>query len=154
MRLLAPALLAAGAIAGCGGGSGGGDAAGPRATIERYFAAVGAGKPDAACAELNERSRERLAEFAKPLGAQAEGCSATMRVVLSSRYGQRLAKLGRPVIDDIKTTGDRATATVDGVDQPLVLTRDAGTWRIEFTPDVEADKLPGGAEAPTDSDSG
>lgn len=139
----AGAMLAAGALtAGCG--SSAANDAGPRATIARYFAAVAAQKPDAACAELNERSRERLAEFAKPLGAQVADCPATMHVVLASRYGQQLAKLGHPVIDQIRTSGDRATATVDGVDQPLALTREAGTWRIEFTPSVEADKLPGG----------
>jgi hypothetical protein len=143
-RATAVALAAAAvAAAGCGSGGGSTDSA-QRATLQRYFAALAAKHPDAACAELTERSRERLAEFAKPLKAGGNGCPATMNAVLASRYGQQLARLGHPVIDQVKTSGDHATADVDGVDKPLALSREGGTWRIEFTPSVEADKLPGG----------
>lgn len=138
------AVLGAAALAGCGSSGNGGDDAAPRATLQRYFGAVAAQKPKDACAELTEASRERLAEFAKPLHAGGEGCEATMRVVLASRYGQRLTRLAHPVISKLAVDGQHATASVDGVDTPVKLTREEADWRIEFTPSVEADKLPGG----------
>ncbi len=139
-------------LAGCGG-SGGGDSGGApaRATVQRYFAAVAAGRSAAACAELNPRSRERLAEFAKPLHATGDGCTATMRVVLGTSYGKQLARLAHPRITSLSVHGSRATAAVDGVDRPLELTQTRGSWQIEFTPSVEADKLPGG---PKDGNTG
>jgi len=136
------AVAAAAALTGCGSGGGRDDAA-PRATLQRYFGAVAAQRPQAACAELTAASRERLAEFAKPLRAGGEGCEATMRVVLASRYGRRLARLAHPVIHTLAVTGRHATARVDGIDTPVELTRENADWRIEFTPSVEADKLPG-----------
>lgn len=142
------------ALTGCGSGGGGQDDAAPRATLQRYFGAVAAQKPQAACAELTEASRERLAEFAKPLRAGGEGCEATMRVVLASRYGQRLARLAHPVIKTLAVQGGHATARVDGVDTPVALTREHADWRIEFTPSVEADKLPGGPKDDGGKDDG
>lgn len=152
MRTRGALALLAGAtvLAGCGGG--GADKGAPaRATLQRYFAAVAAGRPQAACSELTERSQERLAEFAKPLHSGADSCAATMRVVLGTSYGRRLGRLAHPRITRLTVHGASAVAAVDGVDRPLELRHEGATWRIDFTPSVEADKLPGG---PKDSGGG
>lgn len=153
MRLPAAAtLLGAAALAGCGGSSGSSSGAGPRTTVQRYFAAVAAGRSQAACAELTAKSQQRLAEFAKPLHSSGEGCSAAMGVVLGTAYGRRLSRLAHPHITSLAVHGSTATAAVDGVDTPLQLTREHSAWHIDFTPSVEADKLPGGgSDKGTDS---
>lgn len=146
MRLAVPAaaLACAAAVSGCGGGSKPSGAAGARATVQRYFAAVAGQRPDAACAQLTDKSRERLAEFARPLQAGGGGCAATMRAVLSSAYGKRLARFAHPKITALSVSGTKASASVDGVAKPLSLVSEGGAWHIDFVPSVEADKLPGG----------
>lgn len=141
-RAAACAATAVAALAGCSGGDDSSES--PRATVERYFAAVGDGRADRACAELSERSRERIAEFAKPLRADGEGCAAVMRVVLTSRFGANLRRLSDARIERLDVKGSSASVHVDGVGRPVELVRENGTWRIEFTPSVEADRLPGG----------
>lgn len=143
MRLpAAAALLGAAVLAGCGGSSGSSSGAGPRTTVERYFAAVATGRSQAACDELTEQSRQRLADFAKPLHSSGTGCSAAMGVVLGTAYGHRLSRLAHARITSLAVHGSTATAAVDGVDKPLQLVRENSAWRIDFTPSVEADKLP------------
>jgi hypothetical protein len=135
-------LLGAVLTAGCGGGSSG-DAAAARATVQRYFAAVGAGRSQAACAELSDQSQQLLAEFARPLHAAGDSCSAAMRAVLTTSYGRQLVRLAHARILRLDMHGDSATAAVDGVDRPLQLARHGDAWRIDFSPSVEADRLPG-----------
>jgi hypothetical protein len=135
-RALAAALLGAAAVSGCGSGSG--DQSGAvRATVQRYFAAVAAQQPGAACAQLSEESRQRLADVATRVHAVGAGCEATMRTVLASTYGRRLARLEHPQILKLSIDGDKATASVDGVDRPLALVHRGEGWRIDFVPSVE-----------------
>jgi hypothetical protein len=146
------ALTGAALLAGCGGGGTAHDRSLPiRATLQHYFAAVAAQQPAAACRQLSEKSQERLGEFAKPLHAGGEGCEATMRTVLATPYGKQLARLAHAKVLRLAVHGNSATAAVDGVDRPLSLIRGGDGWRIDFTPSVEADKLPGG---PKDADNG
>jgi hypothetical protein len=139
-RALAAAVLA-GLLAGCGGASD--SAGGPRGTLARYFAAVAGARPSAACAELTRASQARLAQLAPALGQAGGGCPAAMKAVFTSPYGHRLAALRHPRISSLDVHGNRATAHVDGVDGQLEMQRSAGRWGIDFTPNVEADKLPG-----------
>jgi len=133
VRSSAAALLGAAALAGCGG-SASSSASGARATVQRYFAAIARGRADTACAELTEQSRQRLAELAKTLHAKGAGCPAVMHVVLTSVYGKRLGQFARPRITALRVSGGKATASVDGVDHPLRLIDEDGTWRIDFAP--------------------
>jgi hypothetical protein len=135
------AVALAGATAGCGGASDSGG--GPRGTLERYFAAVATARPDAACAELTRASQARLAQLAPALGQAGGDCPAAMKAVFASPYGHRLAALRHPKITRLDVHGNRATAHVDGVDGPLALQRNAGRWRIEFTPSVDPDQVGG-----------
>ena len=130
---VAAALVGAVALAGCGGSSSHSEA-GPRATVQRYFAAVAAGQPRAACAELTEQSRQRLAERAQAVHARGNDCAAVMRVVFTSVYGSRLARLAHPRITALRVSGGKASASVEGVDAPLQLVDQDGTWRIDFAP--------------------
>jgi hypothetical protein len=149
-RALAAALaVAAATAAGCGdGGSakGGDDAA--RATVTRYFAALGQGRSDAACRELSEPSQEKLAEYGSDvLRLERRSCPATMQRLLSSPAGPRLRALGRDA--RITSTGHEAgkvAVRVAGVAKPIEVRSADGSWRIESTPSVEPDKLPGGRE--------
>jgi hypothetical protein len=129
----AAALLGAAALAGCGGSSPS-SRSGPRATVQRYFAAVSAKRAEAACSELTEQSRQRLAELAQTLHARGNDCPAVMRVVLTSAYGTRLGRFAKPKITALRVTGTTATASVDGLDSPLKLIDQDGTWRIDFAP--------------------
>jgi hypothetical protein len=140
---LGAALFGAVVITGCGGSSppSGPDAA--RAAVKRYFEAVAAQQPQAACAQLTTDSQQRLAEFAKPLRAGDDTCTSTMRAVLSTTYGKALGRLAGARILNVAIHGKTAVAAVDGVDKPLQLSLGSAGWRIEFTPSVEADKLPG-----------
>jgi hypothetical protein len=136
-------LAAAGVLlGGCGGGD---DEAAVRTTVQRYFAAVAARDGGAACNQLTESSRERVGEFAEPLGQDARaGCPGTMRAVFGSSAFPRLQTLRDPRFERVRVDDGHATVRVRDVGSPLRLERRDGGWRIEFTPAVEADRLPGG----------
>jgi hypothetical protein len=143
MRALVAGLAAAAVLAGCGGGGANGDAA-ARATVTRYFTALGQGRASAACHELTEPSQEKLAEFgADALALDARSCAATMQRLLDSPAGPRLRALGRHVrITGSEREGGKIAVRVAGVAKPIeVRSADSG-WRIESEPSVEPDKLP------------
>jgi hypothetical protein len=140
--------IAAAAVAGCGGGGskGGDDLA--RATVARYFAALGHGRSDAACRELSEPSQEKLAEFGADVMRLEKGsCPATMQRLLSSPAGPRLRALARHArITSTGHEGGKVAVRVAGVAKAIEVRSADGAWRIESTPSVEPDKLPGGRE--------
>jgi hypothetical protein len=131
--LLATAALAA-AVAGCGS-SGGGAQAGAKATVTRYFAALGGHRSAAACAQLTAESQDKLAEFgADALRLRAHSCSATLDRLFASPAGPRLRGLADAPVTSVKVQGDEATVTVRGVDAPVKVHHDHGAWRIEAAP--------------------
>jgi hypothetical protein len=144
---LAAAAAAFGLAACGGGGRGGKDEHAARATVSRYFAALGAGRGAAACAEMSTPSRERVAEFAGVFRLPSRSCGSVVdRIYRAPQAQPGLQRLGRPAITSVEVTGDRARVTVDGTDRPVELVHSRGAWRIEFTPQVEADRLPGAAK--------
>lgn len=145
-RVLAATLaVAAAAVAGCGGGAANGGDHLARATVARYFSALGQGRSEAACRELSEPSQEKLAEFGSDvLRLQTRSCPATMQRLLSSPAGPRLRALARHA--RITSTGhedSKVAVRVAGVAKPIEVRSADGAWRIESTPSVEPDKLPG-----------
>jgi hypothetical protein len=146
MKALAALLVFAAALAaGCGRGADSGDSA-ARATVTRYFAALGQGRADAACRELSEPSQEKLAEFgADALRLDARSCAATIQRLLDSPAGPRLRALGRHVrITSSERDGGRIAVRVAGVAKPVEVRGADSGWRIESAPSVEPDKLPSG----------
>jgi hypothetical protein len=135
-------VVAAVALAGCGGGGGsssGGDGA-PRATVQRYLAALGRGDAGAACRELSERTRERLAEFGREkLRTQGESCEATLGRALASPAGAALRRMGHLPVAGVSVEGARARVEVSGGGQPVSLVRSEGQWRIDSQPTGETD---------------
>jgi hypothetical protein len=153
--LAATLAIAAAGAGGCGGGNAKSDDGAARATVARYFTALGQGRSDAACRELSESSQEKLAEFAGDvLRLKARSCAATMQRLLSSPAGPRLRALGRHA--RVSVTGhDVGTVVVrvTGVAKTIEVRSADGAWRIESSPSVEPDKLPGGGRE-HDADSG
>ncbi len=144
--LAAAAVLAAVGLAACGGGQDPDVAV--RSTVTRYFAALGKGDPRRACAQLSEPSRERLAEFGYDvLSTGDRTCASAYRRLFESVAAPRLRRLARPRIVRVSRTGDRASVQVDGIGSAVELVKSGDGWRIESAPEVEPDKLPGGAEA-------
>ncbi len=141
------AVAAATAATGCGGGGGAKrDDAAASGTVARYFAALGQGRSDAACRELSEASQEKLAEFGGDvLRLPSRSCAATMQRLLSSPAGPRLRALGRTA--RVAVAGHEAgkvVVRVSGVAKTIEVRSAGGAWRIESSPSVEPDKLPGG----------
>lgn len=143
--LLVTAALAA-AVTGCGSSghtvatrqSGGGDAAAARATVERYFAALGGHDAAAACSQLTAESRKRLSEFGgDALHMRAHSCSRTLKRLFASPAGPRLRTLANARIASVQVTGEGAVVAVRGVDAPVKVVRDQGAWRIESSPTGE-----------------
>lgn len=135
-----PAILAAAAVlaaaAGCGG-TGGGDA---RATVTRYFAALGAARPLAACDELTAESQDKLAEFGTDaLKLHGHSCAATFQALFDSAAGPGLKTLGHARVTRVRHQGDRAEISVRGVARPVEVVRDDGHWRIRSEPLLEKD---------------
>jgi hypothetical protein len=151
MKAPAAALAIGALLAGCGGGANGDAAA--RATVARYFAALGHGRADAACRELSEPTQAKLAEFgAEALALGARSCAATIQRLLDSPAGPRLRALGRHVrITGSEGEGGKVVVRVAGVAKPVEVRSIASRWRIESEPSVEADKLAGAAR---DADAG
>jgi hypothetical protein len=133
--LAATAALAA-ATAGCGGG-GDGDA---RATVTRYFAALGAARPLAACQELTGESQDKLAEFGTDaLKLRGHSCAATFQALFDSAAGPGLKTLGHAQVTRVRHSGDHAEISVRGVARPLEVVLDDGHWRIRSEPLLEKD---------------
>jgi hypothetical protein len=133
--LAATAALAA-AAAGCGG-AGDGDA---RATVTRYFAALGAARPLAACEELTGESQDKLAEFGTDaLKLRGHSCAATFQALFDSAAGPRLKTLGHAPITRVHRAGDHTEISVRGVARPVEVVRDGGHWRIRNEPLLEKD---------------
>jgi hypothetical protein len=153
--LLATAALAA-AVAGCGssGSSGSGNAgatpaksaaqvdrtAGARATVTRYFAALGGHHATAACSQLTPESQDKLSEFGgDALHMKRHSCSRTLKRLFASPAGPRLRTLAHAPIAAAKITGDGVVVSVRGVDTPVKVVKDQGAWRIESSPTGETD---------------
>ena len=134
--LMAAAL--AGAVAGCGS-SGRPHDSGARATVTRYFAALGGHRSDAACAQLTPESQDKLAEFGgDALHLRRPSCSATLKRLFASPAGPRLRTLAHAPIVSVKMEGNAAVVAVRGVDGPVKVVRDGGAWRIESSPTGES----------------
>ena len=137
MRRAAVAALAT-LVAGCGGGES--PEAAARATVQRYLSALGRGDAAAACRELTDQSRQKLAEFGKAqLRLRAGSCEKTIDAALHAPNGPLLRKLGRAKITSVAVDGDRAEASVAGVGQRVQLVRADGAWRIDSSPTGETD---------------
>jgi hypothetical protein len=133
--VVAAAALAA-AAAGCGG-AGDGDA---RATVTRYFAALGAARPLAACQELTAESQDKLAEFGTDaLKLRGHSCAATFQALFDSAAGPGLKTLGHARVTRVRHSGDHAQISVRGVARPVEVVRDGGHWRIRSEPLLEKD---------------
>jgi hypothetical protein len=126
LLMLAVPLLA---VAGCGGGD---DTGKVSAAAQSYVAAFSAHDADATCRAMTESSQERVAEFARE-HMHLRGATCAKAVALLPPAGSG-AKVG-----DVKVDGARATAFVDGFDQPLTLVREHGSWRVQSTPSGETD---------------
>jgi hypothetical protein len=125
------AAAAALAAAGCGG-AGDGDA---RAAVTRYFAALGAARPLAACDELTGESQDKLAEFGTDaLKLRRHSCAATFQALFDSAAGPRLKTLGHAQITRVHRAGDHTEISVRGVARPVEVVRDGGHWRIRSEP--------------------
>jgi hypothetical protein len=134
--ILAAAAALAAAVAGCGG-AGDGDA---RATVTRYFAALGDARPLAACEELTGESQDKLAEFGTDaLKLRGHSCAATFQALFDSAAGPRLKTLGHARITRVSRAGDHTEISVRGVARPVEVVRDAGHWRIRNEPLLEKD---------------
>jgi hypothetical protein len=145
---LVTAALAA-AVTGCGssGGTGNGSPAarparpgeaGARATVTRYFAALGGHHAAAACSQLTAESQDKLSEFGgDALHMRRHSCARTLTRLFASPAGPRLRTLTRPSIVSVKLDGEAATVAVRGVDGPVKVVRDGGAWRIESSPTGE-----------------
>jgi hypothetical protein len=130
------AAAAALAAAGCGG-AGDGDA---RATVTRYFAALGDARPQAACQELTGESQDKLAEFGTDaLKLRGHSCAATFQALFDSAAGPRLKTLANARITRVRPAGDHTEISVRGVARPLEVVRDSGHWRIRSQPLLEKD---------------
>jgi hypothetical protein len=139
---LAAALAACAVAAGCGG-SDGDDAAvdGARATVMRYFDALGGGNAAGACAQLTGPSREKLAEFGSDaLRLKGHSCEATLGALLGSGAAKRLKALRTARITRAERHDEAVRVSVDGVDRPLEVVRAGGGWRIESDPITESDQ--------------
>ena len=138
LTVAAAAALAA-AATGCGGSGGTGDD-GARATVARYFAALGSAQPLGVGRHLTPASQQKLAEFGEEtLKLGSRSCAATMRALFASPAGPRLRTLRNAAITRVERDGDRATISVHGVDRPVTLVRTHGHWRIESEPIGERD---------------
>jgi hypothetical protein len=129
MRRLAILAVPVLAAAGCGGGNATGEIS---AAAQSYVAAFSAHDANATCRAMTESSQERVAEFARE-HMHLRGATCAKAVALLPPAGAG-AKVG-----DVKVDGARATAFVDGFDQPLTLVREHGTWRVQSTPSGETD---------------
>jgi hypothetical protein len=136
--VLAAAAALAAAATGCGGtGDGDGDA---RATVTRYFAALGAGRPPAACQELTGESQDKLAEFGTDaLKLRGHSCAATFQALFESAAGPGLKTLGHARVTRVRREGDHEAISVRGVARPVEVVRDDGHWRIRSEPLLEKD---------------
>jgi hypothetical protein len=139
LALLATAALAA-AVAGCGSSSGGdAGASAARATVTRYFAALGAHDATGACAQLTAESRDKLSEFGSgALHMRRHSCARTLARLFASPAGPRLRTLAHAPVVSVKVAGEEATVTVRGVDGPVKVLDRAGSWRIESSPSGES----------------
>jgi hypothetical protein len=139
---LAALALAAGA-AGCGGSAGGGGQDEPqaRATVGRYFSALGAGDARGACAQMTTESRDKLAELGGAmLHLRTHSCAATIRRVLASPGGPRLRELSRSArVTRLEHEGAGVHVRVSRVGTPLEVVRAQGGWRIRSEPALEPD---------------
>lgn len=145
---LATAAVVALAPAGCGGGGQDPDAA-VRSTVSSYFAALGKGDPQGACAQLSEPSQEKLAEFGYDvLSTGDKTCASAYRRLFASVAAPRLRRLGRPRIVRVTRKDHHASVQVDGIGSAVKLVRSGDGWRIESAPEVEPDKLPGAKDDP------
>jgi hypothetical protein len=147
-RSLAAAALAttAAALGACGNGKSGppDDAVrGARATVARYFAALARADAGGSCAQLSERSREKLAEYGadalKLRGARS--CDATIGALLQSTAGPGLRATARAArVTRVAGERERLEVRVAGVDRPLELVRAGSGYAIESEPLGEPDK--------------
>jgi hypothetical protein len=126
LALVVPLLAAAG----CGGS---GDQTGKvSAAAQSYVAAFTAHDAGATCRATTEHSQELVAEFAREhMHVRAATCAKAVALLPAAPRG---AKVG-----EVKVTGSRATAAVDGFDRPLLLVREHGSWRVQSVPSGETD---------------
>jgi ketosteroid isomerase-like protein len=132
VRVAAPALAALVLLAGCGGG--GSDSSAPRATVQRYLAAVARGDAAGACAQLTDRSRQELADAGAQLRLASRSCEATLKRAFASPSGPAMRRVGHLRVTRVTVKGDKAVARFSGGARPVLLVHDGDAWRIESTP--------------------
>jgi hypothetical protein len=124
-------LLAASAVlAGCGGG--GSDQAAVQQTLTTYLHALADGDGVKACSQL---TTSEAIQFAAYVGQQdpqidSSNCAAAISALSGSLGGDGAAKLRNATVDNVKVSGDSATADVVGGTTTPQLSKVAGRWFI------------------------
>jgi Putative lumazine-binding len=139
-------------LAGCGGGHKmSNDERAAAATLQSYLTAFAHRDYAGACARLTDDAKERIARRSRAptLQLNEAGCPNQLAGLMSHvPLNQRNAVLGVVAdaeVESVEIDGDVATAKVKATfrghseTQPVSLTRVAGVWKVDATPNAKQD---------------
>jgi hypothetical protein len=130
----AAAIIAALAMAGCGGG---GEEKGPspRAVVESFAKAFGAGDGERACDLLTKAAQKAFIARVQPLTG-ADDCPAAIEKLVDAAGGSVSKAYASAKVDQVKISGSKATATLtaEGGATTVALAKEDGDWRLTGVP--------------------
>lgn len=134
MRRLATILtLGCAFAAGCGGGDEPTPEDEVRSAVRAYLTAVAESKPEEACAQLTRGAQQALSEEVSAAFADAPrlSCPEAARELSVDVAPDDKPILLDPVIESVRVQGDRATAEVQRMVDPVPLVRVGDEWRVD-----------------------
>ena len=119
--------------AGCGGEDESTPEDEVRSAVRSYFTAVAESKPDEACAHLTRGAQQALSDEVSAAFADAPrlSCPEAARELAVDVAPEDRPILLDPVIETVRIEGDRATAEVQQMVDPVPLVRVGDEWRVD-----------------------
>ena len=123
------------AFAGCGGGD---DEGGPEDEVRKatrdYLTALGSGNAERACGTLTNEAQEALVDEVSSAFAGASGelsCGDALQELSADVAPEDKSILLNPKVGKVTIQGEKATAQVERIADPVPLRRVGDDWRVE-----------------------